>query len=288
MSSVGTVNIIMLNIFLSCPLQIQTLCLMTEPRKKEWVLVAFLCLSFNSRSPGELNAWLSLRRAQWRISPSPFACVCGCGLCACACLCSEAKHLHPKPKRHTHKSLSDAHTTRRLLCLEFDAHMPSCTTYQPLAQYRVVLLYPPSLSILEVWDATLLKHWSWQGSVSLQKSFLFLSPPAPRLNCRSAHQGRPARERAVVVGDWERHGQKKHKRSAGTALHNVNMYVHLGWWEAASYYLTLWVFSWEICCQHKWIHKRTITFSYSSSCRTSVPLFQWCNNNSIGHVKTPY
>lgn len=44
-----------------------------------WLLFV---LSFISRSLGEVNAWLSLRRAHWRISASLFP-MCVWGMCAC-------------------------------------------------------------------------------------------------------------------------------------------------------------------------------------------------------------
>lgn len=85
-------------------------------------------------------------------------------VCASMCECSGAKHLRPKPKRHIRNS--------RLSCLKLNAHMPTHThtAYQPLVQQKALFLCLPSLSISELRAATLLKHWGWQGSVSLQSS----------------------------------------------------------------------------------------------------------------------
>lgn len=128
-------------------------------REGSWLLFA---LSFISRSLGELNAWLNLRRAQWRVSTSPSPCAFGC-MCVPVCVQWGKAPLPPDPKgTHSTKNLSDAHSTWQFSRLELDAHM--CPHADHLSTFRtikkkkeVVFLFLPSLSISGLWAATLLK-----------------------------------------------------------------------------------------------------------------------------------
>lgn len=205
-------------------------------REGSWLLFA---LSFISRSLGELNAWLSLRRAQWRVSTSPSPCAFGC-MCMPVCVQWGKAPLPPDPKgTHSTKNLSDAHSTWQYSRLELDAHM--CPHADHLSAFSAIKKKKkwfslPAVSFhLRALSCYFVKVW-WR-SVSLQRSFLFPPPQGPRLNCRSAHQGWLVKRKRPVDGDWKSHGRMTYKDIL--ALHFYSSCTantqHLGWWLTPSH-----------------------------------------------------